>query len=221
MKHLLLSIALFYSLVSFGQLDFSLTPIPAMVDSTAEAEAFIAHAMIKNHSDETIVIAWQRIVNDLPSNWVSYICSNITCAPPDVSMGTFSLTANDSTNLDCYFQPEGVAGLGTVELRLFLTDDTTQVINAVYQGSAIATSTSEQVLQNQIKIYPNPASRELWLASDNVQHLEVFNVIGQRQDVNLSNGKIDIEKLPIGYYVLRLYDQDRKLQSVNRFQKTN
>lgn len=218
MKYLLTAFTLFYSLLSFGQLDFSLTPIPAMVDSTAEADAIIAHAMIKNHSDETIVIAWQRIVNDLPENWVSYICSNITCAPPDISMGTFSLTANDSTNLDCYFKPEGTAGLGTVELRLFLTDDTTQVINAVYQGSAIATSTQEH-LQEQIKVYPNPATNDLWLNNHQIKYAEVFNMLGQVQEVNLSEGKIDLRKLLPGYYVLRLYDYDYELQSVNRFQK--
>lgn len=219
MKGFFLLLGMFYSLASAGQSDFSLTPIPAFADSTAEADAFIAHAMIKNHSDETIVIAWQRLVNDLPEDWVSYICSNITCAPPDVSMGTFSLTANDSTNLDCYFQPEGVAGSATVELRLFLTGDTTQVINATYRANAIATSTQE-IWQDRIKVFPNPTADFLILPSNqNIDLVEVYDIAGQRVSIPFQTGRINVSTLPTGIYLLKLYDQDHRLLSINRFQK--
>ncbi len=208
-------------LITFAQLDYSLEPVPAYADTTADAESFRAHAMIKNLSEETIVIAWQRITNNIPNTWQSYICSNITCAPPDVSMGTFSLTAHDSTNFDCYFKPDGLPGNGMVELRLFLTDDTTQVIFASYFGNAIAVSTTDPIL-DQIKIYPNPAEDYILIENPAPLETEIYSsqgiLVASYQEVVQ---ELDISTLPSGIYFLRLYNLKTKQNSITRFQKLN
>ena len=218
MKYLFLLLFITLPLLTIGQLDYTIQPSVSFADSVADADHFIAHAMIKNLSNETIVIAWQRINNDIPAGWQSYICSNITCAPPDVSMGTFSLTANDSTNLDCYFQPEGNPGSASVELRLFLTNDTTQVIHATYHGNASPVSNLE-VFDNKIKVFPNPVTTELYVDYEDIIDLELYTITGALIKTYSEAQQINVQSLIPGGYFLKMYNKDKKLISVTRFQK--
>ncbi len=220
MKSILSILILLLSFSAYSQMDFELTSIPAYGDGSADDEDFTAHSMIKNLSDETIVIAWQRITNDLPQDWQSYICSNVTCAPPDISMGTFSLIAYDSTNLDCHFLPNGISGVGTVDLRFFLVQDTNQVINATYFGNAEPVSTT-QALKNKIKVFPNPATEQIFVEGNAYHFLEIYSSTGLLIQTFSENARIHINNLPNGLYFLKLYDLDRKLISINAFQKIN
>ncbi len=217
-KNILTILLCFLTILSTAQLDYSLGPIPASMDTTASAEDFIAHSMIRNHSDETIVIAWQRITNDIPDGWESYICSNITCAPPDVSMGTFSLTANDSTNLDIYFVPDGVPGNGIVDLRFFLTDDTTQVIYATYFGNASPVHTT-QALRDQLNVFPNPANQTLFIEGASTNSVEIFSANGTLIRSYSNQTSLDISALTNGFYILKIYSDEKELRSINSFQK--
>jgi len=221
MKFFFTILILFLSLsTTYSQLDFELTPILAYGQGSADDDDFTAHSMIKNLSDQTIVIAWQRITNDIPQDWQSYVCSNVTCAPPDISMGTFSLIANDSTNLDCHFVPNEIAGTGTVEIRFFLIPDTSQVIVATYHGSAEPVSTA-QVLRDKVKVFPNPATDYLSVEGEAFHHLELYSNNGRLIQTFKSNSRIDISTLTNGMYFLKLYNQDNKLISINTFQKIN
>ena len=218
MKIIITYLLLFLCSSAYSQLDFELGPVPAYAEGMADGEDFTAHTMLKNLSGETIVFGWERITNDIPAGWESYICSAITCAPPDVSWGTFSLTALDSTNLDVYFRPEGISGNGMVELRLFLTDDTTQVIYATYFGNASPVSTFQPIL-DQVKIYPCPAKDHISIENDGAVRIELFSYQGILIALFDAVTDIDISMLLSGNYFLKIYDQDKKLISVNSFQK--
>jgi len=195
MKKVWTYIFLLQSVLLFGQLD-----------ATADTEDFLAHAMIKNLSDQTIVIAWQRIENDLSQNWTSYICSNITCAPPEVAMGTFSLTAGDSTNLDCHFLPDGNPGEGLVQMKLFLTQDTSQIIFATYQGIASTVST-HAIESDPIKLYPNPASHHIYIDSEQAYTALLYSTQGVLIRKIKDTKAINISDLPQGVYCLLLYNE--------------
>lgn len=204
----------------FSQTDFDLSPNPSHASDSAEEDDFSANATIKNLTEHTIVVAWQRIENDIPEGWQSYLCSNITCAPPDISMGTFSITAFDSTNLDCHFVPHDIAGSGTVEFRLFLTDDTTQVIYATYTGDALPVSTETLQTPEEIRLYPNPAEELIFIENVEPPHIvKVYGYNGSMVAEFRNQTEIPIEDLPPGIYVLALFTQDNKLLSAHSFQK--
>lgn len=208
-------------LLAYGQSDFSLEPNPAYAEGSAGEDDFSANATIKNLTDHTIVVAWQRINNDIPSGWKSYLCSNITCAPPDISMGTFSITAQDSTNLDCYFVPEDIAGSGTVEFRLFLTDDTTQVIYATYNGDALPVSTEEPVTSEELQIYPNPANKVVFIKDGTYEYLKIFDTSGVLHAFSTYTSTINIENLQPGLYYFALYNQKDQLIATRPFLRAN
>lgn len=218
-KQVLTFLFLIHSCLLFGQLDFSLQPVPAHGEDMADTEDFLAHTMIKNLSDQTIVIAWQRIENDLPPGWASYICSNITCAPPDVSMGTFSLTAGDSTNLDCHFLPEGNPGFGKVELRLFLVQDTSQVIFASYEGNASLVS-SHVLANNPIRVYPNPATDQIYVEGTKTEQGMLYSANGTLLQKITAVKTVEVSDLPVGLYYLRLLDEHGQTLRIHPFFKT-
>jgi len=220
MKAVFTFLCLALSLITYAQLDYTLEPIPARVDSSAEAEDFFAHSMIKNLSDQTIIITWQRINNDIPNGWESYICSDISCAPPEVSTGNFSLTAYDSTNIDCHFNPDGIPGEGIVDLRFSLYEDSTQVIQATYFANAAPVSI-HQALDSKITIYPNPATDQIFIQGNHHQSVEVYTMLGARIAKYSNQSIVDIHKLVAGGYVLKLYDDQNKLISIKPFYKTN
>lgn len=206
-KYLLFVLFLSGIVPLWGQMPFTLQPVPAEGGGSAGEDEILVHAMIRNLTDSTIVIAWERSLEDMPENWETYVCSNITCAPPNVVHGTFSLTAGDSTNLDCYFLPDGVGAFATVNLRLFYLDDTTQTLTGVYLCNATAVAVNETE-QHEIRVFPNPAKEVLHVeAGRGISKIELRNVQGSKL-LEQQGGvfSVSLKSFPAGIYLLYLKD---------------
>ena len=62
----------------------------------------------------------------------------------------------------------------------------------------------------QINIYPNPVNDVLYIESENVLNVELFNISGQKViDSVCLNNKIDLSGYPAGTYILKLYSDDK------------
>ncbi len=76
-----------------------------------------------------------------------------------------------------------------------------------YDVSGIKETTTEL-----ITVYPNPAKDVLFFNSDSqILEIEIYSISGQliiAQQPNLNNGKIDISKLNIGSYVVKLQSEN-------------
>jgi hypothetical protein len=69
------------------------------------------------------------------------------------------------------------------------------------------TLSTENLLQNVVGVYPNPASTEIYIAADiEISSVEVFNVIGKKvmSIKGLTEDKIDVSNLTNGIYMMRI-----------------
>jgi hypothetical protein len=69
----------------------------------------------------------------------------------------------------------------------------------------------DQLLDQTISIYPNPAKDFLMIANLPAQmvEMEIYNSVGQLvTSGNISNGIIDVVALPVGWYLLSLHTKD-------------
>ena len=69
-----------------------------------------------------------------------------------------------------------------------------------------------EVNENTIAVYPNPASSALTLslsANENIISVKVFNTMGQLCNVYLDKNVLDITKLPQGIYMAEVQTQNR------------
>jgi spore germination protein YaaH len=70
-------------------------------------------------------------------------------------------------------------------------------------------SVPENPIQNRLRLYPNPTHGQLTITGPrdiSVRQVEVFDVYGRKCQVELHAQNIDISRLPIGIYVVRVED---------------
>ncbi len=68
----------------------------------------------------------------------------------------------------------------------------------------------ENPVQTRLQIYPNPAHNQVILS--NPEHLslkkvELFDLYGRKQEIQIQNHRINISTLPRGLYIIRITDQ--------------
>lgn len=82
----------------------------------------------------------------------------------------------------------------------------------VYQEAPIG-SVADASLANAIRVYPNPATSEVYIASKlPVTRLAVYNIYGQQVLTPESNtNRLDVSGLAAGTYLIELYANDQKV----------
>ena len=76
---------------------------------------------------------------------------------------------------------------------------------------------------NKIAIFPNPVTDILNItSSETISEIKIVNTLGQvvkRIEVNSDNAVCDVENLPNGFYVVRIYNEDTKSFCQKKFAK--
>lgn len=76
---------------------------------------------------------------------------------------------------------------------------------------------------SELSIFPNPANNILNItSSETISEIEIVNTLGQvvkRIEVNSDNAVCDVEELPNGFYVVRIYNEDTKSFCQKKFAK--
>lgn len=169
-------------------------------------------ADVVNETDTTIEVGWERIVMEMPDVWSTYVCSDITCAPPSAFFGSFLLPPNDTVNLDCHFLPEATAGNGKVILKLFPIPDTSRVLLMEYNCRVELTSAQNNFVDNSnIFIYPNPTKNDVTIVSSRaVQKISILNSLGQqvKEIRSFENDQYSLIDLPAGQYFLFIEEKN-------------
>jgi hypothetical protein len=66
-------------------------------------------------------------------------------------------------------------------------------------------ATSETAQDNNIGIYPNPASDHLTIKSKSkINGVEAYDMAGRKLDIKLNDNKIDVTSLQSGNYILKI-----------------
>ena len=83
----------------------------------------------------------------------------------------------------------------------------------------VGTMSVNDVTAAKFSVYPNPAKSVLNLTGFDAEKVRVYNMLGQEVRVNFSNNTLNIEKLPIGNYVLQAENQEGEIKTVKFIKK--
>lgn len=225
MKQILLSTIFF--LVNFyvsAQASVAVSPDLVMIDVDAAEFETVANSYIKNNSQEEKTFRWIRIVESISDGWSSAICDINACyavqtdsTPIDFLL---KLAPGDSSMLDVHIRPGGLDGSAKINVRVEEVGDTSNHSTASYLFNQV-TSTRDVVTES-IKIYPNPASHYFQLSDySRTRKVVIYNLVGREMgQYNVFPGsQIDISKLELGIYLVRLLDQRQKVVKTLRLKK--
>ncbi|MBW6478930.1 MAG: T9SS type A sorting domain-containing protein, partial [Bacteroidales bacterium] len=97
------------------------------------------------------------------------------------------------------------------ENEITITGDLTLIANFLLINNV------SDVWENQLTIYPNPASDIInFMSNDNIRNLEIFNLTGQKvydTQVNYNQYKLDVAGLPQGFYLVRLTNMEGEIHT--------
>ncbi|MEO0726265.1 MAG: sialate O-acetylesterase [Bacteroidota bacterium] len=134
--------------------------------------------------------------------------------PPfsDIMSGIVTLTEdgeplNDGDAFNCYFDYDA-SGNNTVDFGFFNPD---------------ITSVEEDLAENRIQVFPNPAQNELTIKGNLSQYrIELFDAVGRLHravNASVSTHTIDISALPNGLYTLKVIGENDEIIEVQKVVK--
>ncbi len=155
---------------------------------------------------------WTRKIIEMTDGWESAICDQIQCYTPPVSEREIEIGPNASSVLDVHVYTYGqYSGYALIEMKVAYASDPNTNVFAYYTFDSALSSTKE-LSQFQIEVYPNP-SAGLFTLEDPTQvihSLRVFDLAG-KQLMNLAKGErqwINLSKLKAGNYWIQMMDKD-------------
>lgn len=188
------------------------------------SEEITASVLLKNNSNQIMELRWERVRSNLPSGWDAIICDK-QCYSTLVDSRTFSLAPGESiSDFRVSFRPNGVEGIGNVDVKIYEVKKTTNNVTLNFSGSAQHNAVSTFSGNNIPSVYPNPAIDYIQIQDANdVKHIEVYNALGRKiSDFSVSNnGKYDVSDFPRGMYMVRLLDKHKNIIRTQRISKTN
>lgn len=172
-------------------------------------DVLAVHATLSNPSNtdnaELDIIRWQ--VN-APFSWQTAMCVDV-CLPPTTDTTQVTLAPNTTQDFIFYFYTDPVVS-GTANAWLgFINRNNNQ--NKFYRrfwGSTSPVSSLPKIgTQNDIKFYPNPASKQLYIQMDQTLECTIFisNAMGQivqqlPNQILHNGGALSLEGLSPGFY---------------------
>lgn len=167
-----------------------------------------------NITNNSIILEWELISNDLVSGWDFSLCDFGACyagIPPAGRMDT--VYAGGEGFLGLNIDPRTIPGTGTVRIYVYEAsqpddgDTLTWVVTAGPDGVGTGMSPG-------ISVYPNPATDivniDLRQAVTPIVSISLLNMLGQQVAGKAVENKIeqlDISNLPEGTYLLLLTDE--------------
>ena len=177
---------------------------------------------VTNNTSEAIEITINRAMNDLPSGWISEICTGpIDC--DDAGTVSFSIPANGQHDFTLKVNGTSADGQGMVRLVFNggeVSEDATFTVNTAVSSVAVP---GEVEGLSMTSITPNPAATvtqvNVTVPNGAETTLEVFSVTGQkvatlfegRLEAGLRQIEADVTALQSGKYVLLLTSGDKKV----------
>ena len=71
-------------------------------------------------------------------------------------------------------------------------------------------SVDDEILDNSLKLYPNPVTNILTIESKNVaiSKVEIYSILGEKiKEITSNFGSITTDKLPKGIYIIKIYSE--------------
>jgi hypothetical protein len=223
MKHILPYLFSFLFLSLHGQSVLEILPNPHINTFQVDLKDFwaepIAQSRIKNISDQTINLRWEREIVNAPAEWEFRICDTVACYTSSIISNVvlggqpnipIPLLKKESTKLDVHVLPRGVPGCAEIKMKISDATNPSNILsNAVYKLCVTSLTPVNESENNTIKVYPNPASDYFSLTRNSViKQIRISNILGKniRTYSTSFNGKYDISDLTDGIYMVSLID---------------
>jgi len=229
MKNLLFTLLFALGLFQFASAQSAYELHPSPVDTITSSNTYDspAHAEIKNVSNATISIKWERNVISTTPNVETAVCDPVTCWSTVVNTKTFQLEPDSMGQMTVHFYnyafdpAPGEAGSGIVHIKLTNLGNPADTLTAVYSYSTL--SGTNDLPASNVKLFPNPTTDFFTLEkAEEVASMRVFALDGRimaRFDVSPDNS-YSIGHLPVGNYVLSFEDKNGNLfQAVEIFKR--
>ena len=193
--------------------NYTVTADSITYSGSAFESTFYNKIKINNNTSSLIIMRWVRVQQDMPGNWTSSVCDNVTCHPETTDSALFSLPPNSNNSIFLHFYPANTPGIGTVKIRVYNTTNPSESALLTFIGDATSAGITEKGKMT-MDIFPNPAKDKLIINVANNQkalNVGIFNALGQEvKSVNFmdvqKNITVNISELPDGYYFVRIKD---------------
>lgn len=133
-----------------------------------------------------------------------------------VNTGTLIWELSDNENHEWDFKPHGAScnivtytmGTKVLSVRSTDNDNCNREVTKIINCSGYAVGENELLT---VEVYPNPATNELTIKSDEMKEVAIFNLLGQRLMALPANGEneitVDVSHLPNAFYLLEVQTQ--------------
>ncbi|OMQ12158.1 T9SS type A sorting domain-containing protein [[Flexibacter] sp. ATCC 35103] len=210
-------------------LSFSITTsgtggTPAKLSGTITVEGTTIPAAGDQIHDFTLsgkVSTFYTITGNLATNkgTVTYNGSTLTqCLKMETATTITYTTTQPSTLTLVFVEPAGTAKIdgtnytataGIITVSVAAGNHTISkkdTANLFYVKTAYSTlGLNENLDYSQVKVYPNPVTNQLYISSDNVQKVEIYNVIGMLlKTIEKNIESVDLSNLTPGNYIVRI-----------------
>ena len=222
MKNLVSTFAFVLGLISMASLQaqsaFHVHPNPSDTITTSDTYDSPAHGEIKNVSNSTISIRWERKIINLTPNVTTAVCDPVLCWLGTVSTKTFTLEPDSAGQMTVHFYnaafdpAPGQAGSGIVHVKLTNLNNPADTLIAIYTYSTL-TGTNDLPKSN-VKLFPNPTTDYFTLENaEGVAAMKLYSLDGREvaRFENNSSNTYSIANQPIGNYVLSFEDKNGQL----------
>jgi hypothetical protein len=239
MKRILLFAFIIFAFLPVAVAQVSLTFTPGSIDKEGVADPddlfveIVGKATLTNDGDEPITIRWERVISDMPEDWVVQVCDLNQCyaavvysnIAPDLGLNApVTLQPGGDTNLDVHVKPTGVAGTGKVTIEVADVNNQDEVLIAAdYNFTATMVNSTSTIGQDALSIFPNPTTDYIQLKGGaNADRLVIYNIIGRKmRSFNIAPGqRYYIGDFPNGMYLATLLSHRDGVLTTMRVQKS-
>ena len=202
--------------LSFSPIEVEETFVVDLSNSNLDLELY---STVRNNTADTLMLKWERVVIDQPTDWNTQVCDKNFCFSEDISSNYNDITGvkqpvllapEDTFKLIFHVLPKGIAGVGTFELPFSRIGGDNELLNTVTFKATIesnATTSTTNFIDRRISIYPNPAVEYFQLSStQGVDEVVVYSLLGKKVKTFSTYGvqRFDVSDISDGLYLVSL-----------------
>ncbi len=188
---------------------------------------------INNLTSAADTLQWKVVSTNWPADWIATlgICDNMGCYsdvwPTNVKESTYMPGWGD---FHVQADLTSVSSPGPYILRIRfnnkVTPGDTMMQTYIISKSTTGTPKVKAVVNNEVTLYPNPASNTLnvvYDASADVKNVAIYSIIGRQMNVfrvtDDNSASLNIENIPSGVYFVRLLNSRGDIVATRKFTK--
>ncbi|MBP7821284.1 MAG: T9SS type A sorting domain-containing protein [Saprospiraceae bacterium] len=215
------------SSVAIAQVSISWEPSDSLHASGTTTEVdIIAHAEVKNETNEPITILWVRDNSSIVDGWKTKVCDANLCYLTSVSQcpvgSPVTIAAGELSRMDVHLNPNGIQGNGKVGIDIVSADNPAVTIASAEYFFNVSVTAQNELTKNSVKLFPNPTTDYFQLTTeDGIARIEIFNLVGRsiRSFYALDDQHYYIGDLPSGVYLVRLVNDNNRTIKTFRIDK--